>query len=74
MITLLPFQIIGGIGALTALDFLGFGLQPPTPSWGGAWPGIESFVCSMVGHFHGGLFVHHFTSGYLYRRRCRRSL
>lgn len=34
VITLLPFQIIGGIGALTALDFLGFGLQPPTPSWG----------------------------------------
>jgi microcin C transport system permease protein len=34
VIALLPFQIIGGIGTLTALDFLGFGLQPPTPSWG----------------------------------------
>jgi microcin C transport system permease protein len=34
VITLLPFQLIGGISALTALDFLGFGLQPPTPSWG----------------------------------------
>jgi microcin C transport system permease protein len=33
-ITLLPFSIVGGIGALTALDFLGFGLPPPTPSWG----------------------------------------
>lgn len=34
IITILPFQLIGGITALTALDFLGFGLQPPTPSWG----------------------------------------
>lgn len=34
VLTLFPFQIIGGISTLTALDFLGFGLQPPTPSWG----------------------------------------
>jgi len=34
VITLLPFSLIGGISALTSLDFLGFGLQPPTPSWG----------------------------------------
>jgi microcin C transport system permease protein len=34
VITLLPFMVLGGISALTALDFLGFGLQPPTPSWG----------------------------------------
>ncbi|MDD5198354.1 MAG: ABC transporter permease [Terrimicrobiaceae bacterium] len=34
VITLLPFSIVGGISSLTALDFLGFGLQPPTPSWG----------------------------------------
>jgi len=34
VVTLLPFSLIGGIGSLTALDFLGFGLQPPTPSWG----------------------------------------
>ena len=34
VVTLLPFNLIGGIGSLTALDFLGFGLQPPTPSWG----------------------------------------
>jgi microcin C transport system permease protein len=34
VITFLPFQIIGGIGTLTALDFLGFGLRPPTASWG----------------------------------------
>ncbi len=34
VITLIPFSIISGIGSLTALDFLGFGVQPPTPSWG----------------------------------------
>ncbi len=34
VITLLPFMVLGGISSLTALDFLGFGLQPPTPSWG----------------------------------------
>ncbi|MFO7936023.1 MAG: ABC transporter permease subunit [Kiritimatiellia bacterium] len=34
MITLLPFTLAGAIGALAALDFLGFGLPPLTPSWG----------------------------------------
>jgi len=34
VITLLPFSLVSGIGTLTSLDFLGFGLQPPTPSWG----------------------------------------
>ena len=34
IITFVPFSIAGGISALTALDFLGFGLPPPTPSWG----------------------------------------
>lgn len=29
-----PFAMIGGISSLVALDFLGFGLRPPTPSWG----------------------------------------
>ena len=35
VVTLFPFSLIGGISSLTSLDFLGFGLQPPTPSWGG---------------------------------------
>jgi microcin C transport system permease protein len=34
LITFLPFMLVGSIGALTVLDFLGFGLPPPTPSWG----------------------------------------
>ncbi len=34
VITFSPFTIAGGISALAALDYLGFGLPPPTPSWG----------------------------------------
>lgn len=34
VITIMPFSLIGGITSLTALDFLGFGMPPPTPSWG----------------------------------------
>lgn len=34
VVTVFPFMLISGISSLTALDFLGFGLPPPTPSWG----------------------------------------
>lgn len=34
IVTFIPFSVAGGITALTALDYLGFGLPPPTPSWG----------------------------------------
>ena len=34
IVTYAPFSISSGIVALTALDYLGFGLRPPTPSWG----------------------------------------
>lgn len=34
VVTFIPFSIASGITALTALDYLGFGLPPPTPSWG----------------------------------------
>lgn len=34
IITYFPFSVVAGIGALVSLDFLGFGLPPPTPSWG----------------------------------------
>ncbi len=34
IVTFVPFSIVGGIGALTSLDYLGFGLPAPTPSWG----------------------------------------
>ncbi|WP_397600128.1 ABC transporter permease subunit [Silvanigrella sp.] len=34
LITLSPFAIEGGVSLLAALDYLGFGLPPPTPSLG----------------------------------------
>ncbi|RYD36145.1 MAG: ABC transporter permease subunit [Verrucomicrobiaceae bacterium] len=34
LVTFLPFTVAGAIASLTALDFLNFGLPPPTPSWG----------------------------------------
>ena len=34
IITYFPFAVVAGITALVGLDYLGFGLSPPTPSWG----------------------------------------
>ncbi|MCY3884027.1 MAG: ABC transporter permease subunit [Gammaproteobacteria bacterium] len=34
IVTFIPFSIASGVASLTALDYLGFGLPPPTPSWG----------------------------------------
>jgi microcin C transport system permease protein len=34
VISFAPFAIVYNIGSLVALDFLGFGLPPPTSSWG----------------------------------------
>ena len=53
-ITFLPFNLSGAITALTALDFLGFGLPPGSPSlgemvtqgrnnWHAPWLGLTSF-------------------------------
>ena len=34
LVTFAPFAVVGGVLSLTSLDFLGFGLPPPAPSWG----------------------------------------
>jgi microcin C transport system permease protein len=34
VVTFIPFSVAASISALTALDYLGFGLPAPTPSWG----------------------------------------
>jgi microcin C transport system permease protein len=34
IVTFIPFAISSGIVSLTSLDYLGFGLPAPTPSWG----------------------------------------
>lgn len=34
LVTFTPFLIVGAIAGLTGLDYLGYGLPAPTPSWG----------------------------------------
>ncbi|MCB1164325.1 ABC transporter permease, partial [bacterium] len=34
VVSFAPFAVVGYIGSLVSLDYLGFGLAPPTPSWG----------------------------------------
>ncbi len=34
LVTFTPFAIVGAIASLTSLDYLGYGLPAPTPSWG----------------------------------------
>jgi len=47
IVTFAPFSVSGGIVALTSLDYLGFGLPPPTPSWGEllqqGWANLDSW-------------------------------
>jgi len=68
VITFFPFSLVGAIGLLAALDYLGFGLPPPTPSWGElltqaqehawAWwlvvyPALALFLVMLLGVFVG---------------------
>lgn len=68
LITLFPFLLVGAIGSLSALDYLGFGMPVGTPSWGDllrqaqryryAWwlityPSLALFVVILLGVFIG---------------------
>ena len=68
LITFFPFSLVGAIGTLAALDYLGFGLPAGTPSWGEllsqaqefryAWwlityPSLALFVVMLLGVFVG---------------------
>ena len=44
IITFSPFALAGLIGTLTILDYLGFGLVPPTPSWGELLSQSEKYI------------------------------
>lgn len=59
VISFAPFLIVGNIGALVALDFLGFGLPAPTPSWGELiGQGMENLTKSWLVFFPlGALFL-----------------
>lgn len=50
IVTYAPFAISGGVVALTSLDYLGFGLPAPTPSWGEllsqGWQNMEAWWIS----------------------------
>jgi len=54
IVTFAPFSVAEGIIALTSLDYLGFGLPSPTPSWGEllhqGWANLSAWwiVCSVV--------------------------
>lgn len=51
IVTFAPFSVSGGIVALTSLDYLGFGLPPPTPSWGEliqqGWTNLDAWWISV---------------------------
>ena len=68
VITFFPFSLVGAIGSLAALDYLGFGMPPPTASWGEllnqaqefrwAWwlilyPSLSLFIVMLLGVFVG---------------------
>ena len=68
LITLFPFLLVGAIGALASLDYLGFGLPDGAPSWGELlqqaqafrhawwlvlWPSLALFVVMLLGVFVG---------------------
>ena len=68
LITLLPFALVGAIGSLAVLDYLGFGLPAGSPSWGellnqaqafrSAWwlilyPSLALFTVMLLGVFIG---------------------
>ena len=44
IITFSPFALAGLIGTLAILDYLGFGLVPPTPSWGELLSQSEKYI------------------------------
>lgn len=59
IISYAPFALVAAITSLVSLDFLGFGLPPPTPSWGElVHQGLDNiFEWHLVAFPLGALFV-----------------
>lgn len=68
LVTVFPFLLVGAIGSLAALDYLGFGLPDGAPSWGELlqqaqafrhawwlvlWPSLALFAVMLLGVFVG---------------------
>ena len=59
VVTFTPFTIAGGITGIAALDFLGFGVPPPTPSWG-------ELMHQALSHFTSAWWIAAYTVGSMF--------
>ena len=76
ILTFSPFALAASIGALVILDYLGFGLPPPTPSWGELLSQSERHITIawwLAGFSVFGSFLHSFVS-FIYWQWSKRCL
>jgi microcin C transport system permease protein len=59
LVTFTPFTIAGGITSIAALDYLGFGVPPPTPSWG-------ELLRQALSHFTSAWWIATYTVGSMF--------
>ena len=59
VVTFTPFTIAGGITSIAALDYLGFGVPPPSPSWG-------ELLRQALSHFTSAWWIATFTVGSMF--------
>jgi len=59
VVTFTPFTIAGGITSIAALDYLGFGVPPPTPSWG-------ELLRQALTHFSSAWWIATYTVGSMF--------
>jgi microcin C transport system permease protein len=59
VVTFTPFTIAGGITSIAALDYLGFGVPPPTPSWG-------ELLRQALTHFSSAWWIAAYTVGSMF--------
>ncbi|MDH5751658.1 MAG: ABC transporter permease subunit [Deltaproteobacteria bacterium] len=59
LVTFTPFTIAGGITGIAALDYLGFGVPPPTPSWG-------ELLRQSLTHFTSAWWIAFYTVGLMF--------